>query len=55
MSGFYVLATTGAVCTLFMVHWVSFRRFGKFQIAVGVETWPVGLAQNFQISNTASE
>ena len=55
MSGFYVLATTGAVCTLFMVRRGSFRKFGKFQFAVGVEKWPVGLAQNFQISNTASE
>ena len=55
MRGFYVLATTGAVCTLFMDHSVSFRKFGKFQIAVGVEKWPLGLAQNFQISNTASE
>ena len=55
MSGFYVLVTSGAVCTLCMVHWVSFRKFGKFQFAVGVEKWPVGSAQNVQISNTASD
>ena len=55
MSSFYVVATTGTVCTLFMVNWGSFRKFGKFQFAVGVEKWPVGLAQNFQISYTASK
>ena len=55
MSGFYVLATTGLVCATLMVNWGLFRKFGKFDFAVGVQKWPVGLAQNFQISNTASE
>ena len=55
MSGLYVLASTGAVCTLFMVNWGSFREFGNFQVSVGVEKWPVGLAQNLQMSNTASK
>ena len=33
----------------------SLRKFWKFHLAVGFEKWPVGLAVNFQISNTASD
>ena len=55
MSHFFVPATTGAVCTGSIVDWGLFRKFGKLQFPVDVEKWSVGLAKNFQISNTASE